>query len=243
MQERLAAALAFSMLLVSLPATADVLITRKSTALSAAAAGQEPLETLEKTWVGSNRMAQQDGDSTTIIDLEAKKLFIVDHAAQSYNAVDLPIDFKKISPEIAHFMEQFGDQMKLVANVSGGDEKKTIAGYPTTHYTVEAQNGMGLSFAVELWVTTEIEADLREWRRLTGEMVSLQPGTAELVEKLMGIEGFPVVQETTISMMGNRMVTREELVSIEEKPAPEGTYSPPEGYVATPFNPLPGVGP
>lgn len=244
MPKRLAAALALAMLLSAFPAAADILITRKSTALSAVAPGQEPRETLERTWVGSNRMAQQDDETTTIIDLEAKKLFIVNHGARTYNAVDLPIDFNKISPQLGQMIEQFGDQMKLAVNVTGGgEEEQTVAGYPTRHYTVEAQNAMGLAIEVELWVTTEIETDLKDWRRLTGEMASLQPGAADLVEKLMAIEGFPVVQQSTISMMGNRMVTREELVSIEDREAPPGTYSPPEGFVATPFNPLQNVAP
>ena len=46
------------------------------------------------------------------------------------------------------------------------------------------------------------------------------------------IDGFPVVQESDVDMGGSRFKTREELVAVETKEAPAGTYDPPVGYTA-----------
>ena len=59
---------------------------------------------------------------------------------------------------------------------------------------------------------------------------------AEWIKQIMALEGFRVLQETSVNMMGTEFKMLEELVSIEEKDAPAGTYSPPEGYKLEPFD-------
>jgi hypothetical protein len=38
-------------------------------------------------------------------------------------------------------------------------------------------------------------------------------------------------------MMGTEVKSTEEVLTVESKKAPEGTYGPPEGYAELPFNP------
>jgi hypothetical protein len=44
------------------------------------------------------------------------------------------------------------------------------------------------------------------------------------------------------SLGGKEVKSNEELVSVSQQPAPEGTYEPPAGYKETPFNPMGGPG-
>ena len=223
------------------PAGADVLITRKSMKLNPTAPNQPGPEQSSSTWVGQGKLSQRSGHVSMIVALDAKKIYVVDHGEQSYSALDLPIDFSAFSPEAAQMIEQYMDQMKLEVSVTPTDEKQTVAGYPCTKYLMDLQNAMGLRMNITLWITTELGIDVGDWKKMTVEMAGLQPGAASLAEKMMAIEGFPVSQESKVSMMGNEMVTREELVSIEEKEPPAGIYTPPEGYTLKPFNPLDGM--
>ena len=45
-------------------------------------------------WVGPNRVRRDDGNATSILLFDQKKLYIVDHQDKSYTAIDLPVDFK-----------------------------------------------------------------------------------------------------------------------------------------------------
>ena len=44
-----------------------------------------------------------------------------------------------------------------------------------------------------------------------------------------------MAQEADVHMGDSRFKTREELVSVETKDAPAGSYDPPAGYTAQPF--------
>jgi hypothetical protein len=225
-------------LAAALPASADYLIKQKTTTSAVAAAGAPAQESTSTTWVGETRMAQDDGSMATIVDIEAKQLYVVDHSDSTYSVLDLPVDYAKISPELGKMIEQGMAQMKLDVEVTPTEERQEHLGYACTKYVLKVQNAMGIRIDIDLWVTDEIEMDTGKWKSFTKELATMQPGAGELAEKMMAIEGFPVVQESTISMMGNAMTTREELVSVEKKDPPEGTYRPPAGYAEKPFNPM-----
>ncbi len=91
-----------------------------------------------------------------------------------------------------------------------------------------------------MWVSNEIEGFAR-FNRMAGAMASLQPGSGEWVKQLEKIDGFPVLTESRVDALGAQFGTREELVSVETKAAPAGTYDPPAGYKAQPYNPIAGM--
>ena len=73
------------------------------------------------------------------------------------------------------------------------------------------------------------------YNRLAAALATLQPGSGDWARKLQQIEGFPVVQETDVTMGGSHFKTREELVSVETKDAPAGAWDPPAGYKVLPM--------
>jgi len=56
-----------------------------------------------------------------------------------------------------------------------------------------------------------------------GKLAALQPGSAEWPRQMQQIEGFPVLQESDVTMGGSHFKTREELATVETKDAPAGT--------------------
>ena len=219
-----------------LPVGADTKIVRKTVSSGASMMGKGGSEKLDTTWFSKNKFAQDDGQSGMILNMDDKKMYMIDHGSKTFNVLSLPIDFKTlVSPEMAPMLEGMMSQMKMDVTITPTDETKEISGYSTTKYLMEVGMPMG-KMSQELWVTKEFEFDLEDYKKMALEMASVQPMFREAVEKMMQIDGFPVVSETTMMMMGQESKQRQELVSAEEATPPAGTYAPPEGYTEQPFD-------
>jgi hypothetical protein len=96
-----------------------------------------------------------------------------------------------------------------------------------------------MSYDIDVWVTDGIGIDLDQWKRFGAALASLAPPVAaDMLAKITAIDGFPVLQEAKVTMMGNTQTSREELVSVAKKEPPAGTYAVPEGYTVVPFDPV-----
>jgi hypothetical protein len=51
-----------------------------------------------------------------------------------------------------------------------------------------------------------------------------------MMKEMEKIKGVVVLQEGTMSMMGTDVKSSQELLEVDEKSAPAGTYEPPSGY-------------
>ena len=99
------------------------------------------------------------------------------------------------------------------------------------------KSAMGMTINTTMWISPEVEP-YRALNQLGAQLLALQPGTAKWAQKLEKIEGYPVLQESEVNAVGARFKTREELVSVQDQAAPAGTFEPPSGYKAEPFDPL-----
>jgi hypothetical protein len=182
------------------------------------------------TWIGDKRMRMDQGDTSTIVLLNANKMFILNHDQKSYYEIDLPIDLAAMLPP--GMGDQMMQMMKFDVTITPSDETKEVNGWAAKRYDMQMKSAM-LTMDSVLWASTETPIDASDYVSLYGEVMSLQPGTADMIAKMRQIEGFVVAQETsmTMSMMGDSKVrTNETTTAIEEAEAPAGTYGPPEGY-------------
>jgi len=62
-------------------------------------------------------------------------------------------------------------------------------------------------------------------------VISKQPGFQEMLEEMKKIKGIAVLTVSTSSAMGAEVKSTEELIEVEKKSAPSGTYEIPEGYI------------
>jgi len=221
---------------VSLP-LADTVIHYKTVSQGMPGMPGTAVDEASTLWLGENRFRRDAGDQSVIVDMTAKKLFIIDHGQKNCQTVDLPLDLEKLMPaEMRKMMEGMAAQMAMQVEVTPTDQTREIAGYPTKLYRVKASNKMGVESNMDLWMTDKVKFDVAGYKELTGAMFALQSIGAEWKKEILAIEGFPVLQETTVRMMGNEMKSREELVSVEEQDAPAGNYAPPAGYAMQPFD-------
>ncbi len=222
----LAAALLLPLALAG-AAGADTLLVLKAHQDAGVVAGQqqEARDSMVEVWIGADRISRDDDQSKLVMGRD--ELLIVNHGERSYTVLELPVDFKKLIPP---GMEAEVEKWKLEAKVTPGEERRKIGDWNTRRYTIEVTNPMALAVRTEMWTTTELEIDLEAYHRFARQMLALQPGTAELASEMAKVEGFPVLQETTVDIGGGTVTTREELVSVEEKAPPADAYGVPEGY-------------
>jgi len=189
-----------------------------------------------KIWVGDGVIVRDDDQSRVILTDE--KLYLVNHEAKTYNVLDLPVNMEELLPE--QMMAQY-NQMKEMATMSAEvapvDETREVGDWSAKRYNVTLTNQMGFTMEQVIWASPDVAVDPALYNDLTEALAKLQPGGGEWVSALDAIEGFPVLRETTMSIGPDTTVkTHEELLSVEEKDAPEGIFAPPADYEEQEFN-------
>ena len=239
---RLAASAAALAALLTAPAfCADLVVTRSthSDAMKLPGMEQPAKDSTEITWFAKDRMRVENGDQVTIVRADLKKMYMLDVKQKTVSTVDLPIDMKKyVSAEMAPMLDQIGTMMKIT--VTPTTETKKIKDWNATKYTMTMSMPMGGGFTRDIWATKDIELDSTAFNALAGTMMSSAIGGASMAADFSKIEGFTVLTEGTQKVMGQSSKTREELVSIEKKEAPEGLYEVPKGFTEKPFDPMAG---
>lgn len=192
-------------------------------------------------WLGTQRMRRDQGASTTLIRLDQKKLYVLQHAAKTYVELDLPIDLLKAVPEAQRAsIAQLAQAMQVTAKVTPGSERKTLGkDWKTRRYDVALSNPMGLAVDAVVWAGPVPGVDAAQFKLLTRSLAALMPGDGKWVEELMKIDGVPVLREVTFK--GTTTKNLEELVQVETKPAPAGTFDLPTGYRKVDYNPMTAV--
>lgn len=201
---------------------------------------QQPAQDTDVTfWVGDGRAARSDGDTTIILRPDDKKVFVVNHQNETYSVLDLPVDMLAMLPEAnRQQMEPMMKAMEMTASVQPTDERKEINGWSARLYDVGLTNQMGMKISSKVWASTDVGVDLATFRDMSRAMASLQPGFGAAADKLLEIEGVPVLMESDVQMMGSQFSSREELVSASTENPPAGTYEVPDGYTEQQFNPM-----
>jgi hypothetical protein len=233
----------FLFLLAAVPGVADTLFTMKSHTDAFQVAGQkQPAKDNQvKVWVSGDRMRRDDGEQTMILRLDRSRLYMINHETKSYSEIPLPIDLRKMMPKGSEAMaDQIANGMKLTVQVTPKGETKKVNQWNTKRYDVSIQSAMGMKISSVLWVSKEIDGYIPA-NKLSATLASLQPGSAAWAKELEKIDGYPVLQESSVDALGAKFGTREELLAVEEKPAPAGTFEPPAGYTAQPYNPIAGM--
>ena len=233
---RISVLLALAALLAA-PALADTVISMKSH--TDPVMGQSARDETTTMWVGKDRMARLGGDTSFIIRGDQKKLFIIDSTDKTYSELDLPIDLAKyFPPEMQAQIGAMMQQMKMTVKVTPTEETKKIGTWNTKLYKAEIANAMGMKMDIDMWVTKDISIDFAGYRELSNSLQGLQLGFEDVAREMAKIDGISVLTETTMSIMGNTVKSREEFVSAETKAAPAGTYDVPAGLTKEVFDPM-----
>lgn len=158
--------------------------------------------------------------SSTIIDLNANLVLVIDHGEKSYAQFSLNV--WKTMPGVQQPLPE-----KLALKVKKTGERKLINGFPTSKVEIYDQDRL----VEELWVTqdsrfAELERIAKRWERKFQEsFLGKIAGGRELA---LDIGGFPVM---TVSHGGpGGVVTRSEVKRVSVGKLPDHMFGPPKGY-------------
>jgi hypothetical protein len=205
------------------------------------------------TWMGDNVAVMSSGEATSmIIDGKTGIVYMVDHEAKSYTEMPMDAlgDLEKMmvgsgrdKAEAAMYGQQMQAMMaamKMSAKVTATEETKEIRGWDCTKYVVEIKMGMG-GMTNNTWVTKDVDIDYAMFSRLMSAPMSQMPGFQELMTEMEKMDGIPVLVEGSMNMMGTEVKSKQEVLEIETKDAPDGVYDIPKDYKKVTFEPKMGM--
>ena len=193
---------------------------------------QPPEDKEQTTWIGNEMMYMDQGDTATIVRLDTMKLYVVNHTDQSYHVLDLPVDLSALVPPE---MQPMLAMMQFQVTVTPTEEHKQVGEWNARRYDMAMTSQM-FSMNSTMWVTKVAGYDPQAFNSMYVHLNSLQPGMADAVKEMGKIDGLVVEQQGVMTMMGNEVGTSEKTVSIDNMPAPAGTYDPPPSYTEKPFD-------
>lgn len=174
-------------------------------ALRGAADGEARTITL---WSRTDRTARMDDNGKMIGDLESGVMYLVNDRNRTCYAIPRQENDSGHAPAAQVEVRETGESRQIGSWQAKGYELKVAADDP---------------IEVAVWVSDDVAVDMSAQRAYTERVVT--PDTAWLLT-LFDLGGYPVRQEFSMGSM--RMWS--ELVSVEEKAAPAGTYEIPAGY-------------
>lgn len=228
------AALAFS----PFAAKADHLIKGKKHTDAMSMMGQPAKDEDTTTWLGKDKMRQDVGDVTNLIRMDINKMYIIDHAGKTYSEMDLPLNLDDILPPEA---KQMMDAMDISSSITATGETQTINNWSCQKYLVEisvSMMGMDMPIKMDMWTSKDLGVNLNEYKELYTQILETNPVFKDFIGEFEKIEGYPILTEFSMTMMGTEQKSKEEVLSAEKISPPAGTYDLPEGYTKTAFNPL-----
>jgi hypothetical protein len=198
---------------------------------------QEARDSKVAVWLGADRMRRDEGTLSVIVRRDQKKIYIVNHSDRTYTMVDLPVDWMKlVPPRDQDSFKRFLADNAMQAAVTPSTESKKIRGWDAHRVDLAVSNAHGLKIATQMWVTKAL-ASYDAYNQMSADVLSLQPNNVDWSKKLSQLGGFPVFQDTTVTVGGTSFKSREELLASETKDAPAGTYDVPAGFTSKPFDP------
>jgi len=234
-------ALAAAVAVAALPAlaTADTLLVQKQHTDAMSFMGhEEPAkdETIEM-WLSKKGVARRGGAIDTIIRLDEKKLYVINNAEKAYSTIALPFDFKSLlPPDQQPMIEQMEKMMAMNVTVTPTSETKQVGSWSAKRYNISVTS-MAMKMDIVSWLSKDVAIDYPAYREFVKSSASLQP-RADWMKQLAELDGFPVLQDTTMTIMGKPIASHTELVSVDERAAPAGTFDPPAGYTEKKYDPM-----
>lgn len=161
-------------------------------------------------WLASDRTARLAEDGKIIGRLDRGESYFVSTADRSYRVIEIGGD----PPSGANGGSSF--------DVTKTGETRQIGPWQAVRHTMKVEMG-GEPTEIELWVG-DVGVATEEFRAFIAAFAQAQG--AEWMRGYLELGGFPVRQEIRMGPM----LVWQEVISMEEEPAPPGTYEVPAGY-------------
>lgn len=191
------------------------------------------------TWISKNKMRQDEGNATSvIIRLDKNKVFILNHKEKTYSEMGLPINLEE---NLTQEAKQVIKVMKISSSIEKTQDTRVVRDWKSQKFAADISIsvlGMEMPMTMEIWASRDTGINLKTFRKFYAVLLSINPFTKDLMDDFQKIEGFPVLTKISMRVKGVETQSQEEVVMIEERKAPRGTYDLPREYTRTAYNPL-----
>lgn len=229
------------LLLVGKSVEADVFMKHKHhmDGMNVGGHAQPPRDSVRTEWVAKDKMRMDDGDTSTIVRLDRRVLYMIHHSDKTYS--EMPLD----GGRMAAMQEAMGKGFSVT--VTPTDETRKIGQWNCRKYLREANMGR-MPVKSEVWATEQLELPSELFTTFAalqlGPQQSGQKNLQMLEQEMRKIKGMPVLTVTTSTMMqGMTARSSMELLEMKQEKAPANLFELPEGYAKVEGFPGPEGGP
>jgi len=185
----------------------------------------------QEQWLAGNKMAVIMPEQTTVLDLDVNKMYIIYPGSKTYVETELPFDLAKILPPQA---AQMLSMMKVTAKVTPTGETKQVDKWSCKGYNVDMNMSM-MQMSMKVWATQDVPFDFKAYqekifpylRKISMGAMNLDDATLNEFKK---IDGFQVLSEVSVKVMGTEVKSYTKVLEISEKPAPAAVFTVPAGF-------------
>ncbi|MGC9325530.1 MAG: DUF4412 domain-containing protein [Desulfomonilia bacterium] len=208
---------------------------------------QQPAkDSVRETWVAKDSVRTDEAGQTTIMRLDKKLVYFVDHTSKVYS--ESPLELEKMAnqaidedddmdaeekEQAKQFLQGMMSSMKLEISVKETGEKKKIGTWNCTKY-LQTTTMAGTTSNSDVWATKDIKVDYELLNRMYAAGMMMMPGMREsmndVIEEMNKIKGVTVYTSSTSDVMKTKVKTTQELIEYADKKAPPGFFEPPKGY-------------
>lgn len=174
-------------------------------------------------WYAGDKLALVSNDLITILRTDKGAMYLLMPETREY--FEYPLE------GLADTATVPADQMVLTATVTRTEETRKIGNWNTRKYTVATTAKAGMTGSEEIWATNDIDLDSEAFAAAKSGIMARFPGFAQFVRELAKVDGVPVLTNYSMNVFGTTMTGSVEVLAVETKPAPEGIYDVPAGYV------------
>jgi beta-lactamase regulating signal transducer with metallopeptidase domain len=186
---------------------------------------------VSEIWVGRDTISVSERNRTVILDRRRQTLTIVDHPSETWVRTTLPLEIDAVLGEEPQRARR---EIRTTGEVEATSRSRTILGRRCPEFRLRSWSTRGSSrtdpSSFSVWTTTEVPFDLS---LLDEVLVNLRllynrdAGYRRELEKMPGLQ--MRLQAVAGTLLGSSRWV-DEVVELERRLPPPGTYGPPWGY-------------
>jgi len=200
------------------------------------AKNKNQVELIRETWITPTKVRTNEGDQSSIFDVEKNVLITIDHAKKKY--MEIPLDFsgapaseeQQNMTNLPAFMQ---NMMKMEVTVQPTSDEKEINQWHCRKYLQNLKMSMGTTDS-EIWASNDVHINMDVYRKFNAALMASQPGFYKMLKDMMKesekIKGVTVFQKSTSKIMGKTYESTTELIEVKEVEAPASLFIVPAGY-------------
>jgi hypothetical protein len=199
---------------------ADLTVVQKVT--SPAPGGGAPRQsTVTQRVKGTKMRMDMDQMTSSLIDLDAGKMYMLDHGGKK--AVAMPLDMMKKQAEQMQ-AALAGGQKPGASTVTPTGKTQTIGGLACKEYKVSASGSLNMT--ATYWMAEDAKVtELEPFKKFIGDM---NPMLGKDV--FSQLKGLPMRSESTLQVGGQAIVSTSEVTSLSHDPVADDVFVIPAGY-------------